>query len=79
MLVLMPTTSYSPRARRIRASLRTIGAPGDEFRDERVVEDRHLTARFRAAVVANARSARTHRSAAMRPGDGMKPLSASSA
>ena len=33
-------------------------APGDELRDQRVVEDRHLAAFVRAAVVAHARSVR---------------------
>ena len=56
-VVLMPVMRYSTSARRMRANGgRTIFGPGDELRDHRVVEDRHVETRGRAAVVANART-----------------------
>ena len=63
-VVLMPVTRYSPSARRMRAiGERAILGPGDQLRDHRVVEDRHVEPGGRAAVVADAR-ARPARAAA---------------
>ena len=59
--------------------LRPILSPGDQLRDQRVVEDRHVGARLSPAVVSDARDRKAHASDVMRPGDGMKPASGSSA
>ena len=79
-VVLMPVTRYSPSARRMRAiGERAILRPRDQLRDHRVVEDRHVEAGGRPAVVADARVPPATRSCRMRPGDGRKLLSGSSA